>query len=709
MDIKAPHFVFYARDQLYNADYNFTIDGKAITPTDIETGGYKIFTTLDLDMQDIAEQDLKNWVDGTKDCKCDDAGLAKRFGVYNGAMASINPKTGEILMMAGSKNWFGEKQEVVTTDGPLKGTAKFDPKVNILISNQQTGSSNKPVSYIAGIENGSLYTSSFLPDFPITLGKYTPQNAEGGNAGYIPSSNTNFLRNQLRQSLNRPAVLAADIMGVDAMVDMYEKLGYTEFKDRKNFGLSSILGATAVEPIEHFNAYATIANKGRYHKPQAILKIEDRLGVVKYEYKPDEGKQVVDERAAYIISDILYNYGKEADTDLVKVTGGHSVSGKTGTSDSNKDMYFVGYTPELVTGVWVGNNNNAEPHRQNYAGNMLPYGYNAAKPLWVRYSTKVLPKYPKTQLTRPAGIVTADVCLISGKLATPTCGPTTKEIFIDGKLPPLDDSTQTIRVCTDKNVSFADAQSLNMAARPIDETNGFAKDALVSYIKVGSKPEHQAQFDKAFPQTLPTIVCTTDYNSIAAVPSIIINSPTDGAVIPSDNRTLSLNIQALPGVGTVNSIIVTVGSVTVASTADATLNQSVILDSSYGFGSKTLTVSAKDTSGRSATKSISITLDSPISTQALNITSPSTPPNLSQGDSQSVVVKWTGTGSVVAPSSISIKVVNSTTSVVIIDESVSKGSSDTYTKSSLIFPIAGTYTITAKSGSMSVTKTITVN
>ncbi|MEI6462061.1 MAG: transglycosylase domain-containing protein [bacterium] len=708
IDIKAPSFVFYARDQLYNADYNFTIDGKAITSSDIETGGYKIYTTLDLDMQDIAEQELKNWVDGTKDCKCDDAGIAKRFGVYNGAMASIDPKTGEILMMAGSKDWFGEKEQVVTADGPLKGTAKFDPKVNILISNQQTGSSNKPISYLAGIESGVLNPASFLPDMPVTFGNYTPQNAEGGNAGYAPGSSNNFLRNQLRQSLNRPAVMAADIMGVDSMLDMYEKLGYTEFKDRKSFGLSSILGATAVQPIEHFNAYATLANKGKYHKPQAILKIVDRAGVVKWEYKPDEGKQVVDERAAYIMSDILYNYGKE-DIDLVKATGGYSVSGKTGTSDENKDMWFVGYTPDIVTGVWTGNNNNAAPHKQPYNNGGLPYGFSSAKPLWVRYSQKILTKYPKTTLTRPAGIVSADVCLISGKLATDKCGSTMKEIFIDGKLPPVDDSIQTIRVCTNIPAYKPEAQSLNMIARPIDETNGYAKDALVTYVKIGDpkKPTEQALFDKSSGQSIPTAQCTTDYNTISAVPTINIASPTDGAIIPSDNRTLSLNIQASPAVGIINSIIVTVGSNTVASTTDASLTQNLILDNSYGYGVKTLTVTAKDSSGRSSTKSISINLESPVSSQNLKITSPNSS-NLTVGDSPAITAKWTGSGGLVAPSSVTLSISKAGIALPVYTESLSKLAGDTYTKPSYTFSSAGTYTITVFSGSLTDSKQITV-
>lgn len=631
IDIKAPHFVFYAEDYLTSGE--FLIDGKAITEEEIRTGGYKVYTTLDLDLQAIAEEELKKWIDS-------DNGMKKQFAAYNGAMMTIDPKTGEILVMQGSKDWFGEKEAIDEKDPKYKNTARFDPKVNVLITPQQTGSSNKPLTYIAGIESGVLNTATFLPDMPIKFGSYEPQNAEGSEVPYNEGSQRNFLRNMLRESKNRPAIVAADMMGVDLMVQMYQKLGLSAFKTRKDVGIAAMLGAVEVKPAEHFDAFAVLANKGKYNPLQPILKILDRDGKVVWEFKPDGGKQVVDERAVYLMNDMLYDYNN----NLVRGVNGYPAAGKTGTSNDNKDMYFVGYTPEVVTGIWIGNNNNAST-KKNAKGS-LAYGSNTAQPLWINYMKRVLPRYPKTPFTRPAGIVEASVCLISGKLATPQCGGTTSEKFIDGKLPIADDSFTLKNVCTDLPASRSNAVSKNMMARDIDRANGYAVDAYVKYIKVGNKPLHQSFFDKITGQTATLPECNTDYNTVTTVPVVAISAPTAGHVVPysATSRTLRIAFSSLPAIGTINQVQVFLGGVAIPLTNnEATQDVTVTLDNSYGYGNKTLTVSARDTSGRVGSESVGIVLETAptIVPAAINITAPTG--SISKAVNNTVTVKYTGT------------------------------------------------------------------
>jgi len=640
IDIKAPHFVFYAEDYLTSGE--FLIDGKPLTEEEIRTGGYKVYTTLDLDMQAVAEEELKKWVDG-------DNGIKKKFGVYNGAMMSINPKTGEILMMQGSKDWFGERESVDEKDPKYKNTARFDPKVNVLITPQQTGSSNKPLSYIAGIEKGMLFTSTFLPDIPVKFGTYEPQNAEGLEMNYEEGNQKNFLRNMLRQSRNRPAVVAADMMGVDMMVEMYQRLGLSSFKTRKDVGISAVLGAVEVKPAEQFNAYAVLANKGKYNPLQPILKILDRDGKVVWEFKPDGGKQVVDERAAYLVTDMLYDYAG----DTVKGLKGYPAAAKTGTSDNNKDMYFIGYTPEIVTGIFVGNNNNG-PVKKDSTGTW-PYGYNASRGAWMAYMNRIMPRYPKTPFTRPAGIVEASVCLISGKLATPTCGGTFTEKFIDGKLPPLDDSFTVKNVCLDLPASRPNAVSKNMLARDIDRANGYAADVPVKYIKLGNKPLHQSFFDKYTNQSSTIKECDTDYNVITTIPTVAISAPTVGQVVPysASSRTLRIAFSSLPAIGTINQVQVFLGGVAIPlSNNEATQDITVTLDNSYGYGNKTLTISARDTSGRVGSESVGIVLEAApvVIPAAINITAPTG--SISKAAVNTVTVKYTGTAT--APATINI-------------------------------------------------------
>jgi membrane peptidoglycan carboxypeptidase len=276
-----------------------------------------------------------------------------------------------------------------------------------------------------------------------------------------------------------------------------------------------------------------------YHKQQSILKIQDRDGNVLWEYKPGEGTRVLDERSTYLMTDILYNY-----KDTMKRINGYNMSGKTGTSDSNKDMWFMGFSPEFAVGVWVGNNNNTNTTREFGSGG-LAYGFNAANPLWARYVKRIVDRYPNTAFTRPAGISKLDICTLSGRPLSEECkkaGYVGSDLFIDGKIPAPDDSITFATLCVDPNDK---SKTLPMLARQIDIDYGYAREDKVVYVKM-LKSSQQAQFDRLAGQTtsgLPNLpVCNTDYSALSISPGIQVNQPGNGYVLSNYPRTLLISL-----------------------------------------------------------------------------------------------------------------------------------------------------------------------
>jgi len=327
VSITAPHFVFYVKSVLSD------MFGERM----VEEGGLKVTTTLDLERQKAAEQALD-----------DNRNKVNSYGGTNAALVAIDPKTGEIVSMVGSFDYDDK-----TIDG----------NVNVVLRPRQPGSSFKPIVYATGLSRG--YTpNTILYDvtttFPTTAeaGGYTPHNYDLREHGPVT------MKKALAGSLNIPAVKMLYLAGINNVLDMADNLGYTTLKDRSRYGLSLVLGGGEVKLLEHAAAFTTFANEGMLAKTTPILKVEDPNGRVLYEAKP-ELKNVLDPEVARQMNGILsdnsareYIFGASNYLNL-----GFPAGVKTGTTNDYKDAWTIGYTPELVTGVWVGKNDNKEMKR----------------------------------------------------------------------------------------------------------------------------------------------------------------------------------------------------------------------------------------------------------------------------------------------------------------------------------------------------------
>lgn len=391
--IIAPHFVFFIRDYLnekYGEDF-------------IEKGGLKVTTTLNSDLQKIAEKAVEEG--------------AKRNEIYNAknaALVAIDPKTGHILAMVGSKNYDGHPEPEGCEPGK---TCQFEPNVNVATRLRQPGSSFKPFVYATAINNG--YTpDTVIWDIPTEFsplcswdGKpeagvdpetcYKPKNYDGRFRGPVT------LKQALSNSLNVPSVKVLYLAGINNSIDTAENLGISTLKDRSRYGLSLVLGAAEVKLLEMVSAYGVFSQEGIRREPTGILKVEDGNGRVLEEYK-DHGQKVLPEQTAREINDILSDnnaraplFGLYSPLSL----GERPAAAKTGTTqDPNdetkaRDAWIIGYTPSLVAGVWTGNNNNV-PIEKGGAGVM------AAGPIWHDFMTKALKDTPIETFNKPDPVIT---------------------------------------------------------------------------------------------------------------------------------------------------------------------------------------------------------------------------------------------------------------------------------------------------------------
>lgn len=329
-------------------------------------GGLKIYTTLDSSMQQYAEDSLKYLPDIFTD---DPDHLTQP----QAGLVAIDPNTGYIKAMIGGR-----------------GQDKFNRAV---LAQRQPGSAFKAFVYLTAMDQG-MTAATTVEDSPLQRGSWAPQNSGGGYHGTVS------LRTALAKSYNIPAVKVALKVGTDNVIKMAKAAGITTLVEEGNYtdnNPAMALGGLTkgVTPLDMANAYATIANNGIYHKPTAILKIVDRNGKVIYEHK-DEAKQVISAKAAYQTTDMLKDVlisGTAAGSGL-----GRPAAGKTGTTDSYKDAWFVGYTPNLSCAVWIGDD------RSRSMGVM--YGSMAPLDMWRYFMSHAVQELPYADFTRPSGAVT---------------------------------------------------------------------------------------------------------------------------------------------------------------------------------------------------------------------------------------------------------------------------------------------------------------
>lgn len=416
--IKAPNFVFYVKgilEEKYGADV-------------VEEGGLKVTTTLDLDIQQNAEKTLKDELEKIKD-----------LNVSNGAVLVTRPPTGEILAMLGSVDYF----------------ASPSGAFNVTTALRQPGSSIKPLNYAIGIDRKLVTAATVFIDSPtcFTAGgqpqAYCPVNYDGKFHG--PTA----LRFSLGNSYNIPAVKMLADNGVKNFVASASAFTITSFTNPENYGLSLTLGGGEVRMTEMAQAFSAFANRGTPKKLIEILKVEDKFGKTLFKYEnpnfvadvkkpmsaPNSlsitGQKAVSPETAFIISHILLDDNARSaafGAGSFLVVPGHAVSVKTGTTDDKRDNWTIGYTPNFLTVVWVGNNNNTPMNP------FLTSGITGAAPIWNKIMKDVLKQQPDLWPVKPDTVVGRQVCWDSGDLmvkkddGTESCQPRF-EYFIAGTEP----------------------------------------------------------------------------------------------------------------------------------------------------------------------------------------------------------------------------------------------------------------------------------
>ncbi|HRN86362.1 MAG TPA: transglycosylase domain-containing protein [Candidatus Dojkabacteria bacterium] len=368
--INAPHFVFYALEQLQKNGYN---DGKPLTLEQIETEGLRIHTTLDMDYQRIAESQVKKAV----------STYGKQFGADNAAMVVLNPKNGDVLAMVGSYDYFGK----ASPEGCQIGlNCRYEPQVNVPDTLQAYGSTLKPMIYYNAFMRGIMTPETLVYDAPITIGKYTPKNYDGQFSGLHP------YRYMLVQSRNIPAIILLEKIGYTSLIEQMKTWGYTTMNNPNGYGLSLAVGGGELKLIEHAQGYAVFANNGKFTQHEVISKIVDRNGEILYEHQPIT-TQVADPRGVYLVNDILN--GNKGGPGFS--FDGRDMAGKTGTSEDQTETLYIGYSPEIVVAGMLINNDNT-PMRYGATGQ------TSVRPWVGEYLQLASSKYPPTPFEYPNGI-----------------------------------------------------------------------------------------------------------------------------------------------------------------------------------------------------------------------------------------------------------------------------------------------------------------
>jgi len=374
--IFAPHFVMYVKDKLFS---EFGQDF-------LERGGLKIYTTLDWRTQQLAEETIKWGVERNRE-------LAN---AYNAGMVVQQAKTGEILAMVGSYDYFAKPFPEGCQSGQ---TCLFDPKVNVTTFGQgrQPGSAFKPFAYLqAFIKGYSPETVVFdlKTNFETDSSeekKYEPENFDHRFRGPVS------FRNALAQSINVPSVKVLYLAGLKETLSLAKKLGISTLTSPERYGLTLVLGGGEVRLIDMVEAYSVFACQGKKHNQKVILKIVDSQGKVIKESK-DEVEEVIDPEKVKILNNVLSDNQARAPlygglNNQIQLPD-REIAAKTGTTNDSRDAWIFAYTPSYVVGIWVGNNNNAP---------MLKKGSSIllAVPLWRHFADVFFLDKPKEEFEKP--------------------------------------------------------------------------------------------------------------------------------------------------------------------------------------------------------------------------------------------------------------------------------------------------------------------
>ncbi len=410
IEIAAPHFVMYVKNQLVNQF------GEGV----IEEGGLDVTTTLDLSIQRKAEEIVKKNINEIKN----------KYNIHNAGVLVTNPETGEILAMVGSVDYF---------DIENKGY------VNVTTSRRQPGSSIKPVNYAYAFDHGWTPNST-IEDSPVVYTAkdskevYIPKNYDGKFHGVVT------LRSALANSYNIPAVKLLNSYGVKKMIETGQAMGIRSWNPPPQIGLSLTLGGAEVTMLDMARVYGTIANLGIRKELRPIKEIRDnnRNDITELFYKNNntdvsginvyasDNQQVISPIAAYWVTDILADnvarlpaFGPYAKLTIPN----HKVAVKTGTSNDFRDNWTIGFTPDYLVAVWVGNNDGS------FMNKNLVSGITGAAPIWNEVMTSLIADKPDKDFPKPSGLIPVKICAVNGLLTCPNCPQEKIEYFTADKVP----------------------------------------------------------------------------------------------------------------------------------------------------------------------------------------------------------------------------------------------------------------------------------
>ncbi len=388
MSIRAPHFVMYIKDLLV----------KKYGEATVNRGGLSVTTTIDLKYQDILQAEINN-----------ELAKLEKLHVQNGAGLIISPKTGEILAMVGSHDFYDSKN---------------DGQVNIVLQERQPGSSIKPITYALALSQG-LSPNSMIDDSPICFVSkgspdYCPKNYDGRFHGSVT------LRQALASSYNIPAVKLLNGYGLNNMISLAKQMGITTWDDTSRFGLSLTLGGGEITMLDLASVYSVFANGGNKVPLSSLISIKDSSSkslFITYDLQPTT--QVLDPSVAYQINSILSDPAARAPafgTNSILNLPGSGVAVKTGTTNSLRDNWTFGYTENLLISTWVGNNDNTPM-------SSVASGITGASPIWARTMKTLLGVGPRLAFATPQNLVKINI----------SCTKIPKyEYFVNGNVPKID-------------------------------------------------------------------------------------------------------------------------------------------------------------------------------------------------------------------------------------------------------------------------------
>jgi len=505
-NISAPHFVFYVRERL----------NEILGERFVEQAGLKVITTLDYEKQEIAENIIKEKTEK----------YPETYNANNAALLSLDVESGDILAMVGSRDFFNEE---------------IDGQVNVTLANRQPGSSIKPFIYTLAFQKGyQPKTILFDVETNFKTGTdedYAPLNYDLKTRGPVN------LRQALAGSLNIPAVKLMYLVGIEDTLDLLKDFGYNTIKKAKDYGLSLVLGGLEVKMIEHTNSFATLARQGIKKSTRSILKIEDADGKILYEAEDEKGKKIIEEKIVKKINNILSDNNARSfifGENNYLTLGDRPVAAKTGTTNDFNDAWTIGFTPHIVTAVWIGNNDN-EKMIEGSAGGAL------AAPIWKAYMQEATQEDPLTpfptsevsegeseeKIDKPmlngnmAQQTKIKIDTISGLLATEYTPPTTIQEKIFYKV-------HSILHYVDKNDPLGP-----MPTKPENDFNyEFWEEAVLKWVEEDAGQE----VDTSDPPT--------EYDNIHTLskkPTLVINYPLKNQEINTPHMNIQATAQAKQG------------------------------------------------------------------------------------------------------------------------------------------------------------------